>query len=376
MPRPKNDHAGQIGDFWLSQRPNSPVWCRTWFDPATRQTRRASLGTTDLREAQLKLAEWITCHQILRSEAPENVPLETVLVRYYEGHGKRIPSRDQARISLSLWSTFFARATVDDVTPDRIDSFIGWLRDQGHSNGYINRTLSVGKAALNRAFKRQEVYRVPYVPQLPPGDPRERRLSMEESAALLDACTSEHLFMFVLLAFNTLSRPQALLDLRRDQIDLENRLIHLNPPGRHQTKKYRPVVPISATLVPWLKEGSGDYVVNYHDRRVASIKKAFRELRKKAGLDPTVTPYTIRHTMATELRRRGVPPWEVAGMLGHKSAGYRTTEIYAKFDPDFLGKAIAAIDAYFAELDGFTSRSLLQPSSTLRASCVLEEGLA
>ena len=54
--------------------------------------------------------------------------------------------------------------------------------------------------------------------------------------------------------------------------------------------------------------------------------------------------------MATELRRRGVSVWEAAGMLGHKTAGYRTTEIYAKYDPDYLGQAVKAIDAYFIEL--------------------------
>ena len=57
---------------------------------------------------------------------------------------------------------------------------------------------------------------------------------------------------------------------------------------------------------------------------------------KRAGLSPDVSPYTLRHTMATELRKRGVPAWEVAGLLGHKAGSYRTTEIYAKFGPDYL----------------------------------------
>lgn len=62
-----------------------------------------------------------------------------------------------------------------------------------------------------------------------------------------------------------------------------------------------------------------------------------------------LTSYAIRHTIACEMRRRGVPVWEVAGFLGH-STGYRTTERYAKYGPDHLGAAVRAIDAYFAEL--------------------------
>jgi hypothetical protein len=59
----------QIGDYWLSKRHGSEQWCRTWFDPRARQTRRTSLGTTDLREAQLKLAEWVTLAGAQESES-------------------------------------------------------------------------------------------------------------------------------------------------------------------------------------------------------------------------------------------------------------------------------------------------------------------
>ena len=60
-------------------------------------------------------------------------------------------------------------------------------------------------------------------------------------------------------------------------------------------------------------------------------------------------PYAIRHTIACEMRKRGVPVWEVAGFLGH-ATGYRTTERYAKYGPDHLGAAVRAIDAYFTDL--------------------------
>jgi hypothetical protein len=52
--------------------------------------------------------------------------------------------------------------------------------------------------------------------------------------------------------------------------------------------------------------------------------------------------------VATELRRRGVPAWEVSGLLGHRQAG--TSEIYAKFDPDYLGKARMALEDWLADL--------------------------
>lgn len=74
--------------------------------------------------------------------------------------------------------------------------------------------------------------------------------------------------------------------------------------------------------------------------------------------------------MAVGLRKRGVPPWEVSGMLGHRASGYRTTEIYAKSDPDYLGKAVVAIDDYFRELQG-EAKKAPHPPGTVPFACHL-----
>jgi hypothetical protein len=109
--------------------------------------------------------------------------------------------------------------------------------------------------------------------------------------------------------------------------------------------------------------------VLYHGRPVASIKKSFANAVVDAGLD-SVSPYCLRHTMATELRARGVSEWEAMGMLGHKSQA-RTTERYAKFRPDYLSQAVKAIDAYFADLSA-ASHALSDPIfKPARASSVL-----
>ncbi len=63
---------------------NSPVWCATWFDPATRQTRRASLGETDFRAARLALAQFALARAEPRRARPEDTPLDEILLRYWE----------------------------------------------------------------------------------------------------------------------------------------------------------------------------------------------------------------------------------------------------------------------------------------------------
>jgi integrase len=104
--------------------------------------------------------------------------------------------------------------------------------------------------------------------------------------------------------------------------------------------------------------------INRRSRRVNAREEVWSgitgaKMRGDALLALTLD--AIRHTVACEMRKRGVPVYEVAGFLGH-SSGYRTTERYAKYDPDHLGKAVRAIDAYFANLgvaDGRAQTRLL-----------------
>ena len=81
--------------------------------------------------------------------------------------------------------------------------------------------------------------------------------------------------------------------------------------------------------------------------RDAERKRAARQpkiLPKSAGIGK-MGSRTIRHTMATELRRAGVPLWDVEGMMGHKMPS--TSERYAHYAPGYLSSAVNAIDDYF-----------------------------
>jgi integrase len=205
-------------------------------------------------------------------------------------------------------------------------------------------------------------------------EPRERVLSLAEAASLFRAATQPHELMYLALAFGTAARPEAILELASFQVDVERRLIRLNPPGRRQNRKRRPTIPICDSLLPLLRNLPAGPVVSYQGRALGSFRSAFARLKARAAeAAPSIadaSPYTIRHTVATELRSRGVPVWEVAGFLGHVS-GYKTTERYAKFGPDHLSGVVRALDAYFADLWSLVGAvSSDHPLTALRASCV------
>ena len=77
----------------------------------------------------------------------------------------------------------------------------------------------------------------------------------------------------------------------------------------------------------------------------------WRMTRADAGLDGRVTPYSIRHGMAREMRKRKVPTEQISLFLGHLPSGSAaTTSIYAPYDPDFLADAKEAIENVMAEV--------------------------
>lgn len=347
------ERIGEIGNVWLSKRPGSAQWCRTWYDGDTRQTRRASLGTDDLQAAKVRLWEWFAGHGDVQKQRPEDTALELVLVRYFQQQAKEQASAEMARIALAYWSDFFSGATVAEVTPARQREFIEWLyarRNPPFSDGYVKRILTVGKAALSRAHHEGELLAVPYVLPGQESPARKLVLTREQTQALWHAAELPHERMYLALAYGTLGRPQAILALRRSFADFGRRLLDQNPPGRQQTRKYRPTVPICDFLLPWLEEAPEGPLVQWRGRPIASFKTAWRALRARAELPVAAVPKTIRHTMATVLRSAGVPEAELQGMLGHKAYSGRT-EDYAKYAPDYLGKAAAAVDAYMAGIE-------------------------
>ena len=341
----------KLGETWLGRRGDSGAWYRYWWDAERGCTRRASLGTEDLEEAKQLLREWYAREHHPENARIEDVPLATIIRLYYEEHAMNIPSHEAARIALNLWLDHFGEKSVAEATkPKAIDGFIAWLKKTGRSANYINRVLSSGRAAINMAYKKGIIQGAPFIRQEKVGlvPPKGRPLSIEELRALYHLADKDYLKRFILWMIGTAGRPDAICELHLSQIDLEHGLVHLNPPGREQTKKYRPSVKLPPTLRNEM--GEGPWLIMYKKKRVKEVKAAWRRVRAAAGLDAAVQPYSLRHTVARYLRASGVPAWEVSAQLGHKQHGFSITEIYAPFDPSYLSASSIALEKLLAEI--------------------------
>jgi len=330
------------------------------------RSRRRSTGTPDFREAQKHLARFLMQHD--REAYRELVKTRILLVRdilgdpaapdgedYWHEHVlEKVVGRDTQRYAIQKLVAHFGDMEVRQVDPADVAAYVRRRRagDLGKpsKDGTIARELSVLVAAVRHAVRARRVKAddAPRVELPPPSPPKDRWLTKEEATRLLEAARQAkggdgrlpRVYRFIVLALMTASRRTAILELKKDQIDLENGLIRLNPAGRRQTKKRRPPVPISDELRPVLErmmsEASSAYLLDHP----GSVRAAFDRAVARAGLED-VTPHTLRHTWATWAAQAGVDMWKIAGVLGDTLATVERT--YAHHHPNYLRGAVNAI---------------------------------
>lgn len=194
---------------------------------------------------------------------------------------------------------------------------------------------------------------------LPRSEPRDFIPTIPQMARFLDAIEHEHVFRYALMEINTWARPEAVFELNaKVQVDFERRIIRLNPPGRRQTNKVRPIIPLTDNLRGWLVTWNLSFpIVDEHGERQMSVdNRTLQKAAKRAGIDlwEKFTTYTFRHFMSNTVRKiDGVPVSreERGKWLGHKDKKNRTTEDwYEAFDPEFLEQPKRATDAILKQL--------------------------
>ncbi len=377
--------------YTLVRRPDSKYLYITWCPAGTRRYHRKSTRTSNLKLAQKRLIEFAGLEAASNASPkvpePHEVSIEDVLTHYLDRHMKPDnPSRRTADSSLVALRAFFASydlGVVCDLDPEVMDEYPAFRQALSRDNqlmrmrsakayegmsdaeleervkqvsdATIGRELSVLNAALRFYHKRNRITRIPFI-QLPGAvPPRSRWLTPEEFQRLHAAARTQHLRDYMLLAIHTLQRPGFLFDLEIGQVDLARRRIEFLKPGQRQTRKGRPAIRMSESLVPLLDRliasSESGYIIEYDGRPIrTTLRKSFQTAAIDAGLiDPndrsaeSVCPYTLRHTGATWLAQAGVDLWQIAGMLGHKDT--RMVErVYAKHHPEFQRKATETLD--------------------------------
>jgi integrase len=136
------------------------------------------------------------------------------------------------------------------------------------------------------------------------------------------------------VAYDTGMRRGELLNLKRSEVDLEQRLVRLgdadvkNGCGR--------IVPLTDRAVDAIRELPtwAAYVFSFSGRplRRTTVHNWFVHAREKSGVRADMTFHGLRHSAATMMRRRGVPWTLIKTALGWKSEA--AARRYQQFSAD------------------------------------------
>lgn len=340
--------ARPIPEFKLRKIGNKENFYLCWSED--RRSKRISTGTNDPSRAQQFLADFINGWN---SPPPkESITCEQIIERYlnykdesYEDDFRSRQAYQSLVHSLKPIRDYFGSLTVESLTRKLSREYIEFHKKEDKANATIRRHLALFTAALNFAHREGWIDKVPSLEKPKAPEARDKWMTPNQVKAFLKECHTPHIRLFTLLALHTLSRKTAILDLRWSQVDFDNRLIDFNPPWRTQTKKRRVPVRINDNLYAALLEASEfaqtEFVIEFNGKRVIDNKKAFARAAKNANL-VWITPHVLRHTGATLLAQKGVSLWEIAGIMGDRLA--TVEKHYAKHHPDYLKKAIDALD--------------------------------
>lgn len=329
------------------------VWYAKWTDG--RRSKRKSLGTKDEATAKARFAHWL----LIDGQSPDVHEHAAYTVgelwqAYFDRRSGALASERTALNSWKLLEPSFGHILPADVI-DEVPRYIAARRRGAGGrrpvkDSTIRRELVALRACLNWCSD-PRVHKSPLIQPVPPfelpadGAPRDRWLTNGEIDALFAAAEASaedrRVALFLRVALSTAGRKQAVLDLTWDRVDFDTRVIHLHDPARRATKKRRASVPISASLMPVLRDAHAARKNNLvFGHRGFDAYHPVRRLAKEAGLSG-VTPNVLRHTAATHMARAGVPLWKIAKVLGNSLA--MVEKVYAKHAPDDLREAVDLI---------------------------------
>ena len=251
------------------------------------------------------------------------------LAKLAEEGGKDLVMK-RRRLELHL-VPFFHDMPLSKISSFDVERYKKRRIDEGARFGTINREL----AALSHLFTKAVEWawltaRRARIKRFPEDQGRIVYLTVEQADCLLEAAKADQnrqLYPFVRIGLDTSMRLMEILSIRRDNVDLERRMIyvrHAKAGSRDQPmtqelaaflKDYMDTLPQDT---PWLfpSQGSKRSKVGH----TVDINAPFRRAVIQAGLNPAeVVRHTLRHTAITHLVQAGVDLPAVKRISGHKT---------------------------------------------------------
>lgn len=341
MPRTAKDTP------WFGRRKGSPTFYAFWYDRATRETRRLSLGTKDPLEAKARFATFLSEGKAFTDPEVGGLTVSQALSQYWTDHVTQkcaAPRRQDNAIRKLV--AFFGATPLAEVDIPLSRLYADQRRAQGTSDPTVRRELGVLIAAANHArrWKRIAAANMPSV-ELPKdsciSQDEETHFFTKEQVRQMFTETSGEFHHYLKLLYYSGARRNSIETLERSQVRWEQGHVLLTKPGQRITKKRRPIVPILNEMREPLK-ALYDAATDRGAERLFTMSSEtyycrFKALLAKIGLEGH--PHLMRHSRATHLLQDGVPLYSVARLLGDTVA--TVERVYGHHSAEHLSRQLS-----------------------------------
>jgi integrase/recombinase XerC len=242
-----------------------------------------------------------------------------------------------------------------DVDTERVKSFLAFLGTQNYSKSTVARKLATLRSFYKYCLRRGHVKSHPLASIRTPKQEKRlpKYLELEQINKLLATPDSTTLLgardrAMLEVLFSTGVRVSELVDLNFLDVDFEGGTIRVRGKGKKQ--RTTPIGPTAiAAIRGYLELRRADarsatfdqnaLFVNKHGQRLStrSVRRKLDKYLAEAGLDPGISPHTLRHSFATHMLNNGADLRSVQELLGHQSLS--TTQIYTHLTTPRLKQA-------------------------------------
>ncbi|GAB5351939.1 phage integrase SAM-like domain-containing protein [Qipengyuania sp. 483] len=356
------------GDYYLAfdTNPNGTARSKNlyifYYDREAGRGRSHSTGTSNLKLAKEKLDRFYderekshkfcpTCGQAFSGELPPL--LATAIAEYLESTDYEAAGARLAHVLAYLEAKGLEDARCDEINDAWVKKFRKWAsgvnivsptgKRRKRSSTTVAASVSMLRTAINQAFESRKLLHRAAISvkksEIEGKSPWFRAsesqiIGMFRYAPVLDFPENSsdkqrkkwkrersNLRQYLRLGVATWARPDAIMDFstseETEQWNPENGYIELNPFGREQSEKYRPLVRAPRQLIPLLNENDGKFV------KSASVRTAFRQMASTLGFPDKGQSgeKLIRRSTASLIRplMESIGAWDSQGrlMLGH-----------------------------------------------------------
>lgn len=253
-------------------------------------------------------------------------------------HTKRMTRSHMNRVANLFGYPSYMKAPWGSLRYIHVQKIVGYLQSQHYAPRTINSTIAAIRGTAQASFSMyqldgDDLERIKSIKmvkgsRLPTG----RMIPLGEIANLVNACSNDKTANgprdVAIIGFLYIAglRRAEVVSLRREDLDIENRVVKVIGKGNKQRKAFLDSGTINA-VQDWLQfraEGNGPLFVRvrkggqlvYSKLTEQAIYEIVRKRWQQAGIPP-VSPHDFRKTFISSLLGKGVDVFTVQRMAGH-----------------------------------------------------------